>query len=114
MSLVTAPYAASHGSQGADGGALESVFEPLGDELFAGVDVYLPQLSLAAIDKLVWRVWRNNDDLTRRSLQRFGANHIAAATFQHDNDLFIGMFMQPWAVPWGLINPDERDAAVTV
>lgn len=52
------------------GARTRSVFEPFGDELLAGMDIDLPERSLADMHELVGRFRRNDDDLPQGALKR--------------------------------------------
>ena len=91
-----------------------SVFEPLGDEPLAGVDIDLPEWPIADIYELMRRLRRNDDDLPRLPLECLRANGKERAALLDDEDLFLGMLVQLRSPSRWEINPDEGDAAIPV
>src|SRR5690349_24787816 len=95
-------------------GVRSSIFQPVCDELWTLMNIDLSQRSIASIDKFVWRLWRNNNDLSRLRCKRLRANGKRDASLLHHKDLLIGMLMQPHTLAREHINPDKRDAGLPI
>jgi hypothetical protein len=76
-----------------------SVFEPLGDEPFARVYVYLPKGSVAGVDELVRDAGRHHDYLATARLDDVVSGRERDAALLYDEDLLVGMPVQLRAEP---------------
>jgi hypothetical protein len=88
------------------------VFKPLGDEALAQVDINLPQRPLTAIDELVGRVCRGNDDLPCPRFERRCANPISSHALLYNKHLLIRMCMQPYTLSWLHVNQDKGNVGI--
>jgi len=79
-----------------------SVLKPVCDELLADVDVNLPQLSITRIHELVGNIRGDNDDLSCVRFKRGGADCEGRHAFLDDENLLVGMLMQPYGTPGGM------------
>src|SRR5215216_4602816 len=91
-----------------------SVFEPLGDEPFARVYVYLPEPSGARVDELVRHVGRHHHYLATARLDGVVSGSERDAALLYDEDLLVGMPVQLRAASRRRVYHDERDAGITV
>jgi hypothetical protein len=60
------------------------LFQPVGDKPLAGVNIHLTQASVANVDELVWRLRRDDDDLSRLPFERLVANGEERSPFEDD------------------------------
>jgi hypothetical protein len=86
-----------------------SVFEPLGDEPFARVYVYLPQPARTGVYELVRYAGRHNHDLPALCLDEVISGREGDGALLHYEDLLVGMLVQLRASPRRRVYQDERD-----
>src|SRR5262245_45161010 len=86
-----------------------SILKPVCDELSADMDVNLPQLSITCIHEFVRQICGDHDDLPGVRLQCGRAYREGRSAFLDDEDLLVGMPMQPNMAPGRHVHPDKRD-----
>jgi hypothetical protein len=74
-------------------------FEPLGNEMIAGVYVDLPQPPCAGVDELVRHAGRHHNDLATRHVDNVIPGGEGRESLLHHEDLLIGVPVQPRAAP---------------
>ncbi len=87
--------------------ASRSILKPVCDELSAGMDVNLPQLSITRIHELMGNARGYNDDLACVRFKRGGAYRESNRAFLYDENFLIGMLMQPYSAPGRHVNPNK-------
>src|SRR5215211_4143070 len=85
-------------------------FEPLSNEMVAGVYVDLPQPPGAGVDELVRHAGRHHNDLAARRLDNVVPAGEGRAALLYHKDLLVGVPVQPRAAPRRCVYDDDRDA----
>jgi hypothetical protein len=85
-------------------------FEPLGNEMVAGVYVHLPQPLLTGVHELVRHAGRHHNDLAAPRLDNVVPGGEGREALLHYKDLLVGVPVQPRAAPRGRVYDDDRDA----
>src|SRR5215210_5567065 len=91
-------------------------FEPLGDHAVAGVDVHVPGPPGPGVDVAVGRTCGHDQDLACFRLERGVAHGEDDLALLNDEDLRVGMGVEPRPAPGWRVHEEERDfrAAVQV
>ena len=85
-------------------------FEPLGNEMVAGVYVDLAQPPGAGANELVRHAGRHHDDLPAPRLDNVVPGGEGRAALLHHKDLLIGVSVQPRTASRRRVYHDDRDA----
>jgi hypothetical protein len=83
-------------------------FEPLGNEMIAGVYVHLPQPPGAGVNELVRHAGRHHNDLPAPRLDNIVPGGEGRAALLHHEDLLVGVPVQPRAAPRGRVYDHQR------
>src|ERR687888_2175899 len=80
----------------------------------ADVDVDLAQRAVAGVDEPVRRVGRDDGDLARDELDLLVADRERPPPFLHDEDLLVGVLVEPWPLARRGIDEQETYAHAAV
>jgi hypothetical protein len=88
-------------------------FEPLGNEMIAGVYVHLPQPPSAGVNELVRHAGRHHNDLPALHLDNVLAGGEGRAALLHHKDFLVGVPVQPRATARRRVYEHQRSKCNT-